>query len=74
MKIETNNNVVFEVNFNRLDREEGYDDDIRFKLTETRKNKVFLKADHISFLLTPDQADKLAKALTTAAEESRNTE
>ena len=38
MKIETNNNVVFEVNFNRLDREEGYDDDIRFKLIECSLN------------------------------------
>lgn len=74
MKIETNNHVSFEVTFNQFDREEGYDDDIRFALTETSKNKSFLKADQISFLLTPDQADKLAKALTTAAEESRNTE
>lgn len=74
MKIETDNNVAFEVDFNQLDREEGHDDDIRFKLTETRKNKIFFKADEISFLLTPAQADKLAKALTIAAEKSRNTE
>lgn len=74
MKIETNNDITFEVNFNQLDREEGYDDDIRFKLIETGKKKFFLKADEVSFLLTADQADQLAKALTSAAEKSRNTD
>lgn len=71
--IKTNNNIDIEVYFDPLDREDGYNDDIRIRLHETSEQKVFFKSDEVGFLLTPEQAEELAKALNAAALDSRNT-
>ena len=72
MKIDTDQNLTIEVTFNILDREEGFEDDIRFALRETGpKDQRIFTADEVSFLLTPEQADNLATALSEAADASR---
>ena len=72
MKIDTDQNLTIEVTFNILDREEGFEDDIRFALRETGpKDQQIFTADEVSFLLTPEQADNLATALSEAADASR---
>ncbi len=74
MRIKIDNNISIKVTFDVFDREEGYEDDIRFAISETgpQEFRIF-KADTTSFLLTPDQAEKLAIALQQAVQKSRNT-
>ena len=66
--------LTIDVHFDPADREEGHDDDICFALKESGPPGTRLfPADEISFLLTADQAERLASALISAAQESRQT-
>ncbi|MBN1147402.1 MAG: hypothetical protein JXA78_09105 [Anaerolineales bacterium] len=75
MIIKLDDHISFEIRFDPFDREDGYDDDIRFAVEETPPSPEFrmLAANEISMLLTPDQAENMAVALWQAAQESRNT-
>lgn len=74
MIIKVDETLTLYVSFDLGDREEGYEDDIRFAISDTApKGARLFEADRISFLLTPDQAEKLAMALLEAAKESRET-
>ena len=68
------NHLSIDVSFSTLNREPGFDDDIRISFSETgdRKSKLF-EGNSTSFLVTPGQAEQLAGALLKAAEQSRNT-
>ena len=71
MMIQLDENIAIEVYFDIADREEGYEDDIRFAIHESGPEELrILKADTTSFLLTPAQAEQLAAALVQAARES----
>jgi hypothetical protein len=73
MIIQVNENISIEVYFDPTDREEGYQDDIRFRLIESGpKERRIFKADRTGFLLTAKQAEKLAFALQEAATTSKN--
>jgi hypothetical protein len=73
MMIRVDENITIEVSFNLANREEGYEDDIRFAIKETGvKDSRIFAADETSFLLTPEQAEQLAMALTKAVQESRS--
>lgn len=64
----------FEVSFDPFDREDGWDDDVRLTMYESRRDDIrLLTADSTSILLTVDQAEALANALLAAAKASRNT-
>ncbi len=66
--------VRFGVKFDPRDREEGYDDDIRFTIYESAAGPLrMFAADETSILLTPEQAEQLALALLTAVAASRAT-
>jgi hypothetical protein len=66
-------NISVEVYFDPADREEGYEDDIRFRLIESGpKERRIFKADATSFLLTTNQAEQLASALQEAANASKS--
>ncbi|MHC1767404.1 MAG: hypothetical protein AB9869_24520 [Verrucomicrobiia bacterium] len=74
MIIETANYLTFEVTFSISDREEGFNDDIRFAMRESGPPTTrILRCDQGSLLLTPNQAEQLANALLEAAEQSRAT-
>ena len=74
MIIETDNYLGFEVTFSLNNREEGFNDDIRFAMRESGPPTArILRCDQCSLLLTPNQAERLAEALLQAAEESRAT-
>jgi hypothetical protein len=74
MKIQIDDTLTVEVYFDVADREEGFTDEIRFSLHQFGAQKTWLfPANTISFLLTLDQAEKLAMALNEAVTESRNT-
>ena len=74
MVIQIDEEIRFEVTFDPLDREEGFDDDIRFTIHEDATGPLrVMAADTTSILLTPDQAGQLARALLAAADASRNT-
>jgi hypothetical protein len=74
MIIRVDDTLAIEVHFDILDREEGYDDDIRFALVQSGPKEMRLfPADEMSFLLTPEQAERLACALLQATIESRDT-
>jgi hypothetical protein len=66
--------VTFVVWFDPADREEGFDDDIRFTIRDRgpREARLFA-ADETSILLTVAQAERLAAALLRAAQASRET-
>ena len=74
MIIQIDDQIHFEIYFDPLDREEGYDDDIRFAIHEIRSPNLpkKLNSDEIGILLTPTQAEQLAAALWAAADKSRN--
>ncbi len=74
MMIQVDDTLTLEVSFHPANREEGYEDDIRFALKESgpKESRLF-PAEELSFLLTPDQAERLAAALVEAAAESRKT-
>ncbi len=67
------NHLSIEVSFSTLNREPGFDDDIRIGFSETGDRKInIFKGNTTSFLVTPGQAEQLAQALLEAAEQSRN--
>jgi len=74
MIIQVDENISLEIYFDPADREEGFDDDIRFRIYETgpKEIKIFA-ADETSFLLTCEQAEQLALALRRAVADSRRT-
>jgi hypothetical protein len=74
MIIEIDEQIRFEVSFTPLDREAGWEDDIRFAIHETGPAEFRLfAADETSLLLTPAQAEQFAAALLEAARVSRAT-
>jgi hypothetical protein len=74
MIVETDNYLTFEVTFSLDNREDGFNDDIRFAMRESGPPTArILRCDQGSLLVTPNQAEQLARALLQAAEESRAT-
>ena len=72
--IEIDETVRFEVSFSVANREEGFEDDIRFAIADTAPPGARLfEVDEIGILLTPAQAEQLAAALLEAARLSRAT-
>jgi hypothetical protein len=72
--IEIDETVRFEVSFSVLNREEGFEDDIRFAIADTAPPDMrMFEANEIGILLTPAQAEQLAVALLEAARVSRAT-
>jgi hypothetical protein len=72
--IQIDETVRFDVSFSVLNREEGFEDDIRFAIADTAQPDMRLfAADEIGILLTPTQAEHLAAALFEAARVSRAT-
>jgi len=68
---QVDNELSLDVNFNPIDREDGYQDDIRFKIIEKAPyNMKILKSNGVSFLLTAKQAEDLAIALHDAVDAS----
>jgi hypothetical protein len=73
MRIQVDDNIAIEVYFNILNREEGSEDDIRLAIHESGPREVrIFRADTTSFLLAPAQAERLARALIQAAQDSRS--
>ena len=74
MIIQVDENISLEVDFDSADREEGFDDEIRFRIFETGPKEVrIFAADETSFLLTCKQAEQLALALQEAIADSKRT-
>jgi hypothetical protein len=74
MIIQVDENLALEVFFDPRDREPGFDDDIRFRIHESGpENLRLFAANETGFLLTCEQAERLALALQKAATESRDT-
>jgi hypothetical protein len=74
MFIEVDETIRFEVSFSVFNREEGFEDDIRFAIADTAPPGARLfEVDEIGILLTPAQAEQLAAALLEAARLSRAT-
>jgi hypothetical protein len=73
MIVQAGENISVEVCFDPADREQGWDDEIRFRIHESgpRDMRLF-EADETSFLLTIEQAEQLAAALQKAAAEARS--
>lgn len=72
--IRVDDGFEFRVSFSPLDREAGYEDDIRFEMVERQPEQLrMLSASAVSILLTAEQAEKLADALRAAADASRAT-
>jgi hypothetical protein len=64
MIIETDNYLTFEVTFSVRNREEDFNDDIRFAMRESGPPTArILRSEECSLLLTPNQAERLAEAL-----------
>ena len=73
MIIRLNENISLEIYFDPADREQGSDDEIRFRIHESgTKDMRLFEADETSFLLTIEQAEELAVALQKAAAEARS--
>jgi hypothetical protein len=73
MIIQVSENISVEVHFDPADREQGWDDEIRFRIHESGpKDMRLFEADETSFLLTIEQAEELATALQKAAAEARS--
>jgi hypothetical protein len=73
MIIQVSENLSVEVHFDPADREQGWDDEIRFRIHESGpKDMRLLEADETGFLLTIEQAEELAVALHRAAAEARS--
>jgi hypothetical protein len=73
MIIQVDENISIEVYFDPADREEGFQDDIRFRLIESGpKERRIFKSDMTGFLLTAKQAEQVASALQEAAAASKN--
>jgi hypothetical protein len=73
MKMKMSENISLDVYFDPADREQGFDDEIRFSIHESGpKHRRLFEADETSFLLTIEQAEELAVALQKAAAEARS--
>lgn len=73
MIIQVDENISIKVCFDAADREEAFDDEIRFCISESGPEEMrIFGADETSFLLTAEQAEQLASALQQAAAESRS--
>ena len=73
MIIQVDESISLEVHFDPADREQGFDDEIRFCIHESGPEDFRLfAADETSFLLTIRQAEELAVALQKAAAEARS--
>jgi hypothetical protein len=73
MIVQIDEQISLEVYFDPTDREQGYDDEIRFRICESGpKDMRLFEADETSFLLTIEQAEELAVALQKAAAEARS--
>jgi hypothetical protein len=73
MIVQAGENISIEVYFDPADREQGWDDEIRFRIHESGpKDMRLFEADETSFLLTIEQAEQLAAALQKAAAEARS--
>jgi hypothetical protein len=73
MIIQVSETISVEVHFDPADREQGWDDEIRFRIHESGpKGLRLFEADETSFLLTIEQAEELATALQKAAAEARS--
>jgi hypothetical protein len=74
MIIQVDENISLEVYFDPADREQGFEDEIRFRIYESGpKDFRIFAANETSFLLTCEQASRLASALQTAVTDSRDT-
>ncbi len=72
MIIQVDENIAVAVYFDPADREEGFEDEIRFCIHESApENLRLFAADETSFLLTIEQAEQLASALQEAAAQAR---
>jgi len=73
MIIQVSESISVEVHFDPADREQGWDDEIRFRIHESGpKDMRLFEADETSFLLTIEQAEELAIALQKAVAEARS--
>jgi hypothetical protein len=73
MIVQVDETLSVEVYFDPGDREQGWDDEIRFRIQESgQKHMRLFEADETSFLLTIEQAEELAAALQKAAAEARS--
>ena len=73
--IEIDETVRFEVSFSVLNREEGFEDDIRFAIADTAPPDMrMFEANEIGILLTPAQAEQSGRgAVGGCAVESGHT-
>ena len=71
MIVQVDEQTSLEVYFDPADREQGFDDEIRFRIYESgpRDMRLF-EADETSFLLKIEHAEGLAAALQKAAAEA----
>jgi len=73
MIVQVNEYISLEVYFDPADREQGFDDEIRFRIYQSGpKDLRLFEASETSFLLTIEQAEALAAALQQAAAEAKN--
>ena len=73
MIVQVDDHISLEVYFDPADREQGWDDEIRFRIYESGpKDMRLFEADETSFLLTIEQAEELAAALQKAAAEAKS--
>jgi hypothetical protein len=73
MIVQVDESLSVEVSFDPADREQDWDDEIRFRIHESGpKDMRLFEADETSFLLTIEQAEELATALQKAAAEARS--
>lgn len=74
MIVRIDEQIAIEITFSPTDREDRFDDDIRFCIREHGpQNMRIFCADETSLLMTTTQAEQLALALTQAVEASRQT-
>jgi hypothetical protein len=73
MMIQVSESISLQVYFDPADREQGFEDEIRFRIYESGpKDMRLFEADETSFLLAIEQAEELAAALQKAAAEARS--
>jgi hypothetical protein len=74
MIIQVDENISLEIYFDPTDREQGFEDEIRFRIYESGPEDLrIFAANETSFLLTCEQAERLASALQKAVTDSRGT-
>ena len=73
MIVQVDEHISLEVYFDPADREQGFDDEIRFFIFDSGpKDMRLFEATETSFLLTIEQAEALAAALQKTAAEARS--